>query len=62
MLYQHIFGVLCQGDQNGKDAVTNQLRLSEIPPAEKIENSSVDSKGETDGKQTGSLSVLLCRV
>ena len=42
VLHQHIFVFLCQGDQNGKDAVTNQLRLSEIPPAEKTENSSVD--------------------
>lgn len=28
---------LCQGDQNGNSTVTNQLRLSEIPPAEKTE-------------------------
>lgn len=49
--------------KNGNGIVTNQLRLSKIPPAKKRENSSVDWNGETDGKKNRlSVSVALQSV
>lgn len=59
MFYKYILLFLCQGYKNGKGVVTNLSGLSSTSIKEREQPSRLK---ETDGKQTGSLSVLLCRL